>query len=84
MSATNVLSDGQLEESYRQLIHFAQMLPQLRKTNKITGRPLWTDRSGDYQKDLGMMSEIIEDLLGDVSARINNQQLMKFLFEAET
>ena len=84
MSSANVMSDGQLQESYTQLIHFAQMLPQLRRTNKSTGRPLWTDRSGDYQKDLGMMSEIIDDLLADISARVNNQKLMKFMFEVET
>jgi len=59
------------------------MLPQLRKTNKSTDRPLWTDRSGDYQKDLGIMAEIVQELLDDISARIGKEQLMKALFEVE-
>ncbi len=75
--------EPQLVESYTQLIHFSRMLPQLRKTNKSTDRPLWTDRSGDYQKDLGIMAEIVQELLDDISARIGKEQLMKALFEVE-
>ena len=81
--ATNLLKESQLVESYTQLIHFSAMLPQLRKTNRSTDRPLWTDRSGDYQKDLGIMTEIIQELLDDYSARIGKEQLMKALFEVE-
>jgi hypothetical protein len=77
------LADNQLEESYNQLIHFSRMLPALRKTNRETARPLWTDRVGDYQKDLGIMAEICQELLADISARINNPQLMEKLFRRE-
>jgi hypothetical protein len=59
------------------------MLPSLRKTNRETGRPLWTDRSGDYQKDLGIMMEVCSELMADYSARINKEQLMKNLFKPE-
>lgn len=75
--------EAQIVESYTQLIHFSTMLPQLRKTNRSTGRPLWTDRSGDYQKDLGIMAEIIQELLADYTARIGKEELMKALFEVE-
>jgi len=79
----NLLTDGQLEESYTQLIHFSRKLPQLRLTNKETARPLYTDRSGDYQKDLAIMSEVIEELLADYSARIMSPKLMENLFKRE-
>ncbi len=79
----NLLTDGQLEESYTQLIHFSRMLPQLRKTNRETARPSYTDRSGDYQKDLGIMSEVIDELLADYSARIMSRKLMENLFKRE-
>ena len=46
-------------------------------------RPLWTDRSGDYQKDLGIMMEICTELIADYGARIGKENLMKRLFEAE-
>lgn len=81
--ATNLLMEAQLVESYTQLIHFSKILPQLRKTNRSTGRPLWTDRTGDYQKDLGIMAEIVQELLADYSARVGKEQLMKSLFEVE-
>jgi len=82
-SPKNLLSESQLEESFTQLIHFSRMLPSLRQTNRETSRPLWTDRVGDYQKDLGIMAEICQELLADITARISNQQLMDQLFRRE-
>ncbi len=79
----NLLTEAQLEESYTQLIHFARKLPQLRLTNKETARPLYTDRSGDYQKDLGIMSEVVDELLADYSARVLSPKLMENLFKRE-
>jgi len=81
--AINLLTDAQLEESYTQLIHFSRKLPQLRKTNKAMNRPDYTDRSGDYQKDLGIMMEICTELMADYSARVGKDNLMQRLFEIE-
>jgi len=82
-SANDLLTESQLEESYTQLIHFSRRLPQLRKTNRAMNRPAWTDRSGDYQKDLGIIIEVASELIADYGARINKKNLMQRLFEVE-
>lgn len=83
MRASDLLNEEQLEESYRLLIQFAKTIPEFRKTNEEQGKPAWTDRTGDYQKNLGTIGEIAEELLQDYSARIGKPELMKALFGSD-
>lgn len=80
MRASNLLNEQQLEESYRLLIQFSKTIPEFRKTNAEQGNPEWTDRTGDYQKNLGTIGEIAEELLQDYTARLGKPELMKALF----
>lgn len=80
MTASDLILEAQIEESYRLLVHLSESLPELRKTNDETGKPAWTDRTGDYQKNLDSINKISEKLLADYSARVGKPELMKHLF----
>ena len=81
LSSSDLMSEAQLEGSMNVLIQCSSELPKLRLPNKTMGREDWFDRKSEYQKNLNLMSENLNELMADFAVRTKNQNLLQHLFK---